>query len=252
MTTPFEALPELLDESAAQPLYHAELANQRPDDVLGEWELVAPEDRNIHQKVAAATAGWVTLPNVITLVGAEITRRGIKNAAEGFRERSVKKVALGAGQIGVGRCFDLWDGKEAKKRGVRGKPGALLDATVDKGLVGYAGVKLAKEDIIPVETAVATLAQQGIITAQSLAIETLGGEPNPTKSGKLGMFSVWSNFSGRIVGKVAAMVGMHKTAKVVEIAARGAEAASYALNGHASLSYGKKLIDTVRNRFSKK
>jgi hypothetical protein len=71
------------------------ISGPKPD-----WEDIAPEDRNIHQRVAAATDGWGTIANLLGVVkvglntsacldihrskGKELVKPLIKFTAEAF------------------------------------------------------------------------------------------------------------------------------------------------------------------------
>lgn len=75
------------------------LDHQRPDGVLGEWDLLPKEDWNTHQKVADATGGLASLANVTSAIGGETTRQGIHDFARGDHFKGIVK-------IGIGRTLD--------------------------------------------------------------------------------------------------------------------------------------------------
>lgn len=165
--------------------------HRRPDKG-GEWDTVAPEDRNIHQRLAARTLGVVTLANTATLVGAGLSASAIIDYQRGDYKKA-------AGKMFVGRVLDLADGYIATKTGTRSPVGAALDAGCDKALsVAFVAVSTAKKDMRPVEAAT-HLIQQSQIFYENVHIKNAGGEPNPSREGKYGMATLSLRAGGILV-----------------------------------------------------
>jgi phosphatidylglycerophosphate synthase len=214
---------------ATEPI-HPALAHQRPDGVLGEWNNLPEEDWNIHQRIAEKTGGWATAANLISLVGAAATAKGMYDFIKG-------KHGQGLAEIGVGRTLDLADGMAAKRFGTRSKTGAAVDAGADKLLVAGASVALSKAGVIPKRYAIATGAQQVRIAAENATIQKAGGEPNPSKDGKHSMAAIWLSIGGRAAEYMLKKRGHEKTAKLAGATALASEVASLALSEKAIAGY---------------
>ena len=211
----------------------AALDHQRPDGVLGEWNSIPEEDWNIHQRIAEKTGGWATAANLISLVGAAATIKGMYDFVRGEHGK-------GLAEIGVGRSLDLADGIAAKKFGTRSKTGALVDAGADKLLVAGASIALPASGTMSKKYAVATTVQQGRIFAENAKIEKAGGEPNPSKDGKHSMAAIWMAIGGRASETLLRKRGHEKTAKIAGAAALASEFASIALTEKAIGGYRKQ------------
>jgi phosphatidylglycerophosphate synthase len=210
---------------------HDESSHQRPEGVLGEWELVPEDERNVHQRVAAATGGWLSVANVVSVAGGVIAAKGIVDFARGRR-------MLGVAEVGVGRVLDLADGAVSKRLGTRSKPGAFTDAGVDKVLAGVAMVTLpmTERTISPLYAA-ATTVEQARIAWINTQIKRAGGEPTPNGSGKAGAAATWAAVVTRMVESILKEKGRKGSARVVGAVALAAEAVSLALSEQAIAGY---------------
>lgn len=215
--------------------------HQRPDGVVGEWALIPEEDWNAHQRVAAATNGAVSLANVTSVAGGEITRQGIHDFARGERFKGIVK-------IGVGRALDVLDGKVSKNFGTRSKTGAAVDAGIDKALVVDAAVTLTRAGVMPKYFAGATAIQQGRIMAVNAKIKKDGGEPNPSKDGKYSMAAIWSAIGLRGIETMLKTNGHKKAARVAGATALAAEAVSLGLSEKAIRGYRKQHEQLTKNK----
>lgn len=160
-------------------------AHQRPDGVFGEWETVPLSEQNIHQRIARKTFGIVTVANVVTLAGAETTRRGINIFVQGDYMKGVILIAIGRGA-------DLVDGAIAKKTGTLSKMGAGVDAGSDKVLSIYVVVMFNAYGIISDSYTYTLIFQQLRIVKENARILRDGKEPNPNENGKHAMTATWT------------------------------------------------------------
>ncbi|PID99611.1 hypothetical protein CSA80_00305 [Candidatus Saccharibacteria bacterium] len=209
------------------------LSHQRPDEVSGEWELVPPHERNIHQKIAAKTGGIVTVANMISVAGAYTTHCGIHNFSKGKRLK-------GLSQIAIGRSCDLLDGIVAKKLGTRSEVGAAVDAGLDKALTADGIFTLVRAGVIPPYFAAAATAQQACIMAENAKIKSAGGEPNPSKDGKYGMGATWAGMALRGAETMLEETGKGKSARVVDALALMAEGSALVFTQRAIRGYKKQ------------
>jgi len=203
--------------------------HQRPNDVLGEWNLIPEEDWNIHQRVAERTGGWLTAANAVSVIGAIATAKGLYHASQG---EYGKAVAYGA----TGRVLDLVDGEVAERLGTRGKIGALVDAGLDKALTAGAMLTLARQKVISARFAAITLAQQTEIVIHNAAIEKAGANPNPSNDGKHSMFGIWLS-AGLRIGQTLSEANYPKTASWFNRLASSAEITTAALGERAISGY---------------
>lgn len=212
----------------------------------GEWDTVAPEDRNIHQRIAAKTLGIVTLANTATLLGAGLSASAIVD----YKHGNYKKAA---GKMFVGRMLDLADGYIATKTGTRSEIGAALDAGCDKGLsVAFVTVSTLKRDMRLVESST-HLMQQGRIFYENVHIKNAGGEPNPTREGKYGMAALSLRAGGILVHKTFRSAAetaqspqrirqLTLAADIIETASEFASGAAVYFNNEAGDTYREERV----------
>lgn len=206
------------------------LAHQRPDGVIGEWELIDRTKWSAHQRIAAKTLGVVTVANAVSLLGAGVTASGIRDYQQGRLARATAK-------MGVGRSLDLVDGLVAKKFGTRSVTGAGIDAGADKLLGAYFLTASARRgDLSPVEAGV-HLTQQARIAYENFKIKQAGGEPNPSENGKHGQMFLWLRAGGTLLSQVLREQEATTAAHVVSAASEAAMFASVLTNEKAVHEY---------------
>jgi phosphatidylglycerophosphate synthase len=194
----------------------AESMHRRPDGVVGEWNTIPPEEWNVHQRVAEATGGWVTVANGISVAGGLVTLSGMWDICRGRYGRGVAKVI-------VGRTGDLIDGAVSDRLGTKSEPGAFVDASVDSALLSGGAVTLAAKRVIKSTYAAAVLGQQLGIAAENTEIHAAGGEPNPSRTGKDRMWLAWSGIAARCIQTWAAARGWQRTEQLADEIGRTAE-----------------------------
>ena len=206
------------------------LAHQRPDGVIGEWELLPKSEWNRDQRIAAKTLGIVALANIVSVGGALFTADGMNDYYKGNYAKATLK-------MGVGRALDLLDGLVAKNRGTRSVVGAGIDAGADKLLgASFLIISAAKGDM-PAAEALVHASQQARIAYKNFQIRQVGGEPNPSEHGKHGQMALWLRAGGIVLGKALDEHDHPLIATVIEHASEGAEYTSMYLNELAVHDY---------------
>ena len=204
--------------------------HRRPLGGGGQWEETLGE-LNPHQKVAAATRGWLTAANVVSVAGAGLTAYGMHQA---FNKGNFKRGTL---FMGLGRIGDLIDGGIAAKTETCSDKGAAIDAGLDKILSGAFLFIGAKSGRLPVAEAVSHAAQQVMIFRESYLIKNAGGDPNPGKYGKYGMGALWLRAGGVVAAPTAEEFGYHTTSRALSTASHVASLTALYLNQQAYETY---------------
>lgn len=155
---------------------------------------------------------------------------------------------LGMGAIVTGRLFDLWDGKDANKNGVKGNFGALEDATIDKINATHALLRFStKGQINPVLAAINGGMQLANAGAALLQGKKEGGS-NASNAGKKATFSLWGSTTIELAATVAGRFGHPKLAKVLTRASRSANIVSLGMNTRATGGYINKFFHIPQRR----
>jgi len=149
-----------------------------------DWELIKPADRSSIQKVAAATNGYLTPPNVITIIGLGLVLYGIYALLN-------QDFLIAFTALLIGRALDILDGYVADKTGTKSPLGELFDAAVDKigTLLTIAAFFLAA--VAPWWVVVLVLLPQVIIPLVIFYKRTKKIHVHPTRAGKLSMALTW-------------------------------------------------------------
>ena len=182
------------------------MANERPAGVLGEWRNKSPEEWNVFQRLAETTNGWATPANVVTVLGFVATVYGGVEYARGNHAKGIAYIA--AGRI----LGDALDGPIARITGTRGEKGAAMDAIGDKVLTFLAAIALPALKVVTPEYAIEAGVRQAAIASGNIAIQKMGGEPNPTESGKDAMRYIWEAFAAGAVTQMLEQRGYSMSA----------------------------------------
>ncbi len=206
----------------------------------GQWEAVAPEDRNAYQKIAAKTHGIVTPANTVSLVGAGLVASGLKDVATG-------KTAKGIVKISVGRGADLGDGRVAEKTQTKGPIGEALDVVIDKTEMAAVLPVFVHKNILPQPAAGVIAAQNAANTAFSAIAKRRGITLHPSREGKMATFGQWT--TGALYGSafLARENEMSGLARGLEVAGHISLAATAALGAKAILGYAQETLLPVPN-----
>lgn len=172
-----------------------------------DWENVALSDRNLWQKVAAATRGIVSPANIITLVGLGIVIYGLGAIF-------AQQMLVGLVALVIGRLLDIVDGVVAEATHTKSTVGELFDAAVDKIGTLLTVVVLIVADITYWWVIVALILPQIIIPLVILYKKYKGVRVHPTRQGKLSMAAIWGGIAGLLLAKAfdnpsALMIGVY-------------------------------------------
>ena len=173
-----------------------------------DWETIPAKERTSIQKIAFATHGIVTPPNIITFIGLGIVLYGLYALLQ--QDYWVGLIALA-----VGRLLDIADGLVAQKTGTKSPLGELLDATVDKIGTLLTFVVLYIAAISSWWLITLLLLPQVIIPLVSLYKKSQKKELHPTRVGKLSMASLWVSLVGLIVIAAVNLAWTHPLALFV-------------------------------------
>jgi phosphatidylglycerophosphate synthase len=158
---------------------------QRPPKIVSKeapprfngWDDVAPEDRNIAQKIAAKTKGAITPANILTIAANVTSITGIVEVCKG-------NFAEGAILFGAGRLGDYGDGKLARLTRTQSWIGEGLDVAGDK-VQAIGGLTLMSIfGQYPLEASIPKLVGQVGIVGISYAATKKGADLHPGNPGK--------------------------------------------------------------------
>ena len=157
-----------------------------------DWELVKPADRNVFQKVAAATYAVVTPPNLVTVIGLGLVIYGLIAILQ-------QQYWLGFVTVVVGRLLDIVDGWLAESTGTKSPVGELFDAAADKAGTLLTIAVFFVASITYWWVIVLLLIPQVIIPFVAYYKRRQGTVVHPTRVGKLSMAFAWVGLAGLII-----------------------------------------------------
>ena len=159
-----------------------------------DWQKVSPEQYNSFQKLAAATNGFLTPANVITVIGLSIVIYGLVIILQGYFLGGLLLLA-------AGRLLDVVDGVVAEFTKTKSPIGEIFDAAADKAgtiltilVLFFAGVGewwLIAALIIP----------QIVILIVVYLKQRQNIRVHPTRQGKLSMALAWVGVVALLVNK---------------------------------------------------
>jgi len=172
-----------------------------------DWETIEPSQRTWVQNVAAATKGFVTPPNILTIIGLGIVVWGlVALLAHSFW--------LGAILLVIGRLLDIADGLLAQATKTKSPLGELFDAAADKIGTFLTILVLLFADVTYWWLIAALIVPQLIIPFVVLYKKRKHIKTHPTRQGKLSMAFAWVSIVGLIV--VKALGGFTPLAVVID------------------------------------
>jgi len=201
-----------------------------------DWEKVAPEDRNIWQKIAAETNGALTPGNVLTIGSLALTAWGVVDIYRGKKGRGVTKIVLS-------RSLDLVDGLVAEHTGTKSQLGKYLDAGNDM-INKAAAVAVASDQFNMPPAVCATM--YGINLIESGAIlshKSKWGALQPPRTGKYATFGEFTSVGAYVLSDILKDKNHAKEARTLRKLAHVAFGASIALRTIAA----SKLITEVNH-----
>lgn len=154
-----------------------------------EWELTPVHKRSAIQKLAAATHGIVTPPNVITVLGLGLVVYGLAEILQ-------QHLWFGILWVIIGRLLDIADGVAAQATHTKSPLGELFDATSDKVGTFLTIVVFVMAGIVPWWAALLLALPQLLIAALILYKKRSRQGVHPTRQGKLSMATLWASVAG--------------------------------------------------------
>lgn len=210
------------------------ISGHRPD-----WDEVPNENRNIFQKVAAKTDGWVTPANLLDVAGLSLALSASLDINRG------KKTWTPIAKLALSRVFDAFDGSLADRTKTKCQKGKFIDALKDKVEVSVASIEFTKKDIFPKSVGIPIVVSQALIASGALFAHLKNKDQaiQPSASGKKTM--AYLSFCGGMYALSDALKKSNKE-KASEIALLGAHAL-YGLTINEGFTvakeYSDKLID---------
>ena len=159
-----------------------------------DWEKVAPAARNPYQKLAAATNGILSPPNIISFIGLGLVIYGLAMLIN-------QQFWFGLGLIAVGRLLDIVDGAVAEATQTKSPLGELVDASIDKIGTLLTVITLFVANIADWWVIVMLLLPQVIIPVVIFFKRRKGINVHPTRAGKVSMALVWVSVVGLLFVK---------------------------------------------------
>lgn len=154
-------------------------AGHKPD-----WATEPRAEHNHWQRIAAATGGYLTPANGLSVLGAALSIIGIVLIAN-------RQFVLGIILLVIGRLSDAVDGAVADRTGTKSRFGGLMDAGLDK-LVILSGLgAFAWLGLVPAWLAGTLILLNGLSVLCTLASGTRGRVLQPSAAGKLAMAGYW-------------------------------------------------------------
>lgn len=192
-----------------------------------QWQAIAPTKRNVFQKIAARSGGFITPANIITLIGFTMVIGGLITILKGH-------IWIGLILLVIGRLFDVVDGIVAEKTMTKSALGELFDAAADKIGTLATVVVLIVAGIADWPWIVALVVPQIIILVVVAHKKQRRINLHPTRAGKLSMAGVWIAIVGLLVAKaiIAATLVLVATYAIIVL--------SIALGAYAIYQYARK------------
>jgi cardiolipin synthase len=155
-----------------------------------EWVSVPSAQRNPWQKLAAATAGIVTIGNFVSVIGLASVPYGLLLVVQDHH------FLLGFAVLVLGRLCDLLDGWLADKTATKSPLGEKIDATFDKISLGLVLIILAVKNIVPWWALVGLALPHVLVGIMAVIALRRGQTIHPSRAGKFGMAVAWFTLAG--------------------------------------------------------
>jgi len=159
-----------------------------------DWEKIPALKHNVFQKIAVATAGYLTPANLITIIGFGIVLYGLAAILDG-------QYWTGLLLLASGRLLDVADGIVADKTGTKSPLGEIFDAAADKFETLFTIAAIIAADITNLWVVVALIIPQAIIPMLIFYKKQKGIGIHPTRAGKLSMALTWTGIVGLLLVK---------------------------------------------------
>lgn len=159
-----------------------------------DWATIRPSERNVFQKVAAATGGILTPANVISFIGLGLVVYGLILVIN-------HDFWLGLVLLAAGRLLDIVDGLVAEATHTKSPLGELVDASIDKIGTVLTVLALFIASVADWWAVAALLLPQLLILGVIFYKRQQGIGVHPTRAGKLSMLFLWVTIVGLLLVK---------------------------------------------------
>jgi len=159
-----------------------------------DWENTKTSKHNAFQKIAAATGGWVTPANIVTVIGFGIVVYGLVCLMN-------QQYWAGLILLAIGRLLDIVDGIVADKTGTKSPLGETFDAVADKIGTLFTIIVFIVAGITHLWVILALIIPQVVIPMLILYKKGKGIGVHPTRPGKLSMALTWVGIVGLLIVK---------------------------------------------------
>ena len=173
-----------------------------------DWETIKAADRTAVQRIAHATNGIITPPNLISLVGFGIVIYGLVALLN-------QQFWIGLIALAIGRLLDVVDGAVAQATGTKSPLGETVDASIDKIGTLLTIITLFVAGITYWWLIVLLLIPQVVIPLVIFYKRTKNIRVHPTRTGKLSMASAWVGIVGLLVTRALELSWPHPLALLV-------------------------------------
>jgi phosphatidylglycerophosphate synthase len=161
-----------------------------------DWENIKASQHNAFQKLAAATGGFVTPANIVTIIGFGIVIYGLVCI---FNQQYWTGLIF----LAIGRLLDIVDGIVADKTGTKSPLGEIFDAVADKIGTLFTIIVIILADITNLWIILALIIPQVVIPMLILYKKGKGIGIHPTRPGKLSMALTWVGIVGLLILKAS-------------------------------------------------
>jgi len=159
-----------------------------------DWEHIPVSQYTTIQKIAAATGGFVTPGNAITVIGFVIVLFGLANILDGH-------YWIGLILLAFGRLLDIADGVAADRTDTKSPLGEIFDAAADKIGTLFTIAAIIVADVTNLWVIVALIIPQVIIPGLIFYKKRQGVGIHPTRAGKISMALTWVGIVGLLIAK---------------------------------------------------
>jgi cardiolipin synthase len=157
-----------------------------------DWDIITESDRTSIQRLAKATNGLVTPPNIITVLGLGIVVVGLLFIVN-------QDYWTGLVLVAIGRLLDIVDGIVADKTGTKSSVGEIFDSAADKTGTIFTVIAIIIAGITEWWIIAALLIPQIIIPLVSYYKKKTGNGVHPTRTGKISMALAWVGIVGLLL-----------------------------------------------------
>ena len=160
-----------------------------------DWSEVAPVQRNIWQRWAAASHGVITPGNIVSFIGVVLVVSGLYDLEH-------SQLIGGTAFLLIGRLADILDGLVADYTKTKSPLGEAVDATVDKILIVAALYVLIDKQLIPLLVGAFMAVHAVYAIGVSSVARKIRVDLHPSRAGKLGAFFEWTCVGLYLLGDI--------------------------------------------------